>query len=272
MLPETIMQSDLLDILFENRNKTYGAYALRKSYNKTLTSSITITCFIAAAFVIMQLWYHPKENVLAHTVFILPDPELSKLDMPEAQPAKPVAAKPVSTHFKQEIYSVPVITDDIKETEMPTADVLDKAVIAQIKMEGADAGDMVQPPANTNAGTGNIAIKPVEAIENDEPLSYAEVMPEYPGGIEALKKFMLRNLKQPDNLKPGEKIVVSASFIVNKDGKIGQVKIKNSGRFDLDKEVQRVINKLPLWKPGMQNGKAVGVYFNLPVTFMGEEE
>ena len=83
---------------------------------------------------------------------------------------------------------------------------------------------------------------------------------------------MLRHLKQPDNLQSGEKIIVSASFIVNKNGKIEQVKITNGGRNDLDKEVERVINKMPLWKPGMQNGNAVAVYFKLPVTFMSEVE
>jgi protein TonB len=58
-----------------------------------------------------------------------------------------------------------------------------------------------------------------------------------------------------------------ASFVVAKNGVIQNIKIVNSGRADLDKEVLRVINKMPLWKPGMQNGKAVSVYFNLPVTF-----
>ena len=97
-------------------------------------------------------------------------------------------------------------------------------------------------------------------------------MPEYPGGIEALKKFMLKNLRQPDDLQPGEKILVMASFVVNKNGQIEQVKIINGGRTDLNKEVQRVINKMPFWKPGLQNGNTVAVYFNLPVTFISTED
>jgi protein TonB len=84
---------------------------------------------------------------------------------------------------------------------------------------------------------------------------------------------MLKNLRQPDDLQPGEKIIVKAFFVVTKEGKIDQVKIISAGRNDLDKEVERVINKMPLWKPGKQNGSAVAVYFNLPVTFVntGEE-
>jgi protein TonB len=66
--------------------------------------------------------------------------------------------------------------------------------------------------------------------------------------------------------------MVLASFIVSKNGSIEHVKIINSGRTDLDKEVTRVIGKMPLWKPGVQNGHEVSVYFNLPVTFMGVDE
>lgn len=273
MLPEKIMQSDLLDILFENRNKTYGAYALRRSYGKTLVSAITITCFIALAFSLMQLLRHPKESMITRPFIIPQDNELSEIKMPDEQPLiKPVASKPPATQVKQEVLSAPVITKDILETDMPTVDALDKAVIAAVRTEGEDATGIVEPPVNNDPGTGNTKIETVETVTDNKPLSYAEVMPEYPGGIEALKKFMLRHLKQPDDLEPGEKIIVSASFIVNKNGKIEQVKITNSGRFDLNKEVERVINKMPLWKPGMQNGSAVAVYFKLPVTFMGEAE
>ena len=66
--------------------------------------------------------------------------------------------------------------------------------------------------------------------------------------------------------------MVRTSFIVNKIGQIEAVKIIGSGRPDLDKEVMRVINKMPIWKPGIQNGSPVSVYFNLPVTFLGAEE
>ena len=79
-------------------------------------------------------------------------------------------------------------------------------------------------------------------------------------------------LRQPDDLQAGETIKVIASFVVSKTGTIENVKIINSGRSDLDKEVIRIINKMPLWKPGLQNGKPVSVYFNLPVTFKSADE
>ena len=173
--------------------------------------------------------------------------------------------------FNQKVYSKPIITNENITIQTPTIDDLTKNVIGSENQIGNADVNIIQPPADDNSAS-RIVSTPVEARIDDKPLTWAQVMPEYPGGIEALKKFMLRNLKQPDNLQPGEKIVVKATFIVNKQGEIEQVKIIGSGRDDLDEEVKRVINKMPLWRAGMQNGNAVAVYFNLPVTFMSEEE
>ena len=82
---------------------------------------------------------------------------------------------------------------------------------------------------------------------------------------------MHRNLAQPDDIQPGEKVTVLVKFIIDKDGIISAAEIINSGRKDLDKEVLRVINKMPKWIPGKQNGQSVGVYFKLPVSFIGQE-
>jgi len=68
-------------------------------------------------------------------------------------------------------------------------------------------------------------------------------------------------------MEEDSKIVVIAKFVVDKSGNIENIEILNSGRADLDEEVKRVIKKMPQWKPGMQAGKAVDVYFKLPVTF-----
>ena len=80
MLPDEILQSDLLDILFENRNKTYGAYALRRSYNKTITSAISITAFIALTFSVLLFSSHAKHHDFVIPFIIPPDQEFVKID------------------------------------------------------------------------------------------------------------------------------------------------------------------------------------------------
>jgi len=97
MLPEKIMQSDLLDILFENRNKNYGAYALRKSYNKILIASIGCTLLVALLFSILQSFHHLKRNEVV-TIFFAPDQEPIKL-LNDKNIALPLSLIPYHDYF-----------------------------------------------------------------------------------------------------------------------------------------------------------------------------
>ena len=92
MLPEKIMQSDLLDILFENRNKNYGAYALRKSYNKILITSISCTLLVALLFSVLQSFHHSKTERIITVDIISPDIKPLKI-----LPHKPVTLQPLHT-------------------------------------------------------------------------------------------------------------------------------------------------------------------------------
>lgn len=271
MLPEKIMQSDLLDILFENRNKDYGAYALRKSYNKRMIASIGCTLLVALLFSILQSFHHLKTGVITVNI-IPPDPELVKL-LPDKHEIPQSSHTQKLSHVKQVVNSTPqIVSDNDKIKPLPTTDELDKAVIGPVPLNGKDDEGIIQPPVELNKGTGIITTPVTEKIADDKPLKFAEVMPEFPGGTSALIKFILKNIHQPDDLQPGEQIKVVASLVVSKTGAVENVKIISGGRADLDKEVLRVINKMPLWKPGLQNGKAVSVYFNLPVTFKTANE
>ncbi len=269
MLPEKIMQSDLLDILFENRNKTYGAYALRKSYNKILIASIGCTLFVAMGFSTIQFVNHANKS--GEKIIEVPLPDII---LENATPVKIPAThiQQASQHLKQVNNSIPVITPDYKTKLPPTTEQLDKAVIGNIAMDGKDnPGDIIQAPEEVHGNTGIITTT-VKADDGNAPLISADVMPQFPGGEKALIKFIQQNIHQPNDLQQGEIIRVLASLVITKSGEVDKAKIIGSGRKDLDKEVLRVINKMPLWKPGMQNGKSVSVYFNLPVTFQSADE
>ena len=195
MLPEKILQSDLLDILFENRNKSYGAYALRKFYNKRMISSVTITVFIAAAFAVFQLTHHPeiRDRVIE---FVIPDgPPLTKI--PDVKPVIPIP-KPQQavTHFKQVDNAPPVIAndEDVKK-QIHTVDELENAVISNTDADGKDAVDVIQPPATATQGNGNSTIPIVETKVDESPLIRAEIMPQYPGGLDALRKIYDQKFK-----------------------------------------------------------------------------
>src|ERR1700759_2251426 len=100
MLPEKILQSDLLDILFENRNKNYGAYALRKSYNKIMIASISCTLFVACVFSIFQISHHSIKDKIV-TINIAP-PDINPIKiLPDKKIETPTSNKQAASNYKQ---------------------------------------------------------------------------------------------------------------------------------------------------------------------------
>ncbi len=242
---------------------------MRKSYNKTVRISIAITVFLSACFALTILMHHNKEKYLLQPIYFMPDPILSSVKPVILKPPQSLQTRHVN-NFRQVNTSTPIIVSDTIKSTQPTINEIDKSSIGAITKTGDDINDKTEePPSDYGSSKQNTS---VTTVADDAPLISAEVMPEFTGGVNALIKFIQRNIKQPNDLKEQEKIRVVASFIVTRSGAIENIKIISSGRADLDKEVIRVISKMPLWKPGIQNGKQVTVYFNLPVTFQSADE
>jgi protein TonB len=274
MKPENILQADLLDIIFLGRNKEYGAYTLRKNYDTRLLRSFAATIVFVLSLIIGQ---YIKSNYFRDQISNVPpvpvhDVHLSKIQEPEKKKEIIKETKKLQKQLAQKAYVVPkIVKDDQADKSLPEVKELENKIISNTDKTGIDvSNEEVIIPAN-NEGKGEVQNndQPIEVIEPTAPLVKAEVMPEFPGGMEAFKKFMLRNLRQPD-LNEGEKIIVRVQFVVDADGSIKNMNILQSGG-GLDNEVMRVVAKMPKWKPGIQNGRFVAVYFTLPVTFIGPD-
>lgn len=104
--------------------------------------------------------------------------------------------------------------------------------------------------------------------KNNMVFDVVEVMPQYPGGQTAMLQYMMKNIKYPKQaMKEGIQGRVTVSFIVEKDGRVTNVRLLRSVQSALDKEAIRVVKSMPKWTPGKHNGKPVRVRFNLPVMF-----
>lgn len=109
---------------------------------------------------------------------------------------------------------------------------------------------------------------PTDGVAKDEVFMVAEQMPEFPGGMKELLKFLQNNLKYPENaMKNNVQGRVIVQFVVEKDGTLTEFKVARSVDPDLDAEALRVLQIMPKWKPGMQRGKIVRVKFTVPVSF-----
>jgi protein TonB len=268
MEPNDMLRSNPLDILFENRNNSYGAYPLRKFYAQRLYISmgVTISVVVLSSF----LYLNFRDLPVYTRVIDIPDPHIGtvvfppKVNLTIPPPVKPSAPRPpVSTITNTLLLIVP----DKKVTQTIAA--IDELKGAAIGIKTLAGGTDNGPSDHRNAqpGTATSANAPVES--KPEVLRIAEVMPEFPGGIEALKRFLLKNLRMPEtNLDAGSTVKVIAQFVVDADGKVRDIEIIQAAEAVYNIEVKRVILKMPDWKPGSQNHRNVAVYFNLPINFV----
>jgi protein TonB len=248
------------DIVFEKRNKDYGAYINRKNYSKYvfialgITVAVLILVLAAPALAnLLKSMKGPEEPKLKEMTVSLDQPPPIT---PQPPPPDIRIPPPVRTVIK---FLPPKVTEKevVEEEVMPTIEEIKENETGAVAVEGT--GDIVfDEPA------------PVVAEESDDDkIFYAvEQQAEFPGGLQAMMKFLNRNIKYPASAKRmGIEGRVFVKFIVDKDGGISQMEVLKGINADLDKEAMRVIKMMPPWKPGKQNGRAVKSQFVLPVYF-----
>jgi periplasmic protein TonB len=261
-----ILKSDYLDILFDGRNKKYGGYELRKNYPKRVTKALMVLVgvgvFTAGYGIVSNI--KPKETkkpvaIMQEVTLAEPPPIDPKKPPPPPPPSEP--PPPVKPTVK---FTPPVIKKDeeVKEDEKPPEQTELKEAAAGIKTEVGDVNG-IDPGIVDNPGTGTGV---VEAPPPPEIFKYVEQMPEAPYDVQA---HLAKNIKYPpaaqENNISGR---ITVQFVVSEDGSIGDVKVvgrKLGG--GLEEEAMRVVRSMPKWRPGKQNGRAVKVYYTLPVAF-----
>jgi len=262
---QAIKTANYLDIVFDNRNKAYGSYQLRKDYNKR-----TLTAFSLVLFSILTTCaYYTFFN--HHAIQIEPPArlpgivELSHIEPPVITLPKeeitPPAAEPKVNTVKD---TPPVIVADSKvlPDDLPVENKkLDNAVPGTSNSEGT--ATTASAASTTGDGTNTHTIS--EPPANTKPFTMAQEMPEFNGNIGG---YLQRQLKYPnaarDNGIEGQVIV---QFVVNEDGHISDAKVLRGIGGGCNEEALRVVSGMPRWKPGKQNGKAVKVYYTLPIRF-----
>ena len=266
MTNKEILHADLLDILFENRNKAYGAYALRKNYNYRLRWALGIGLSLASILIFVnsrgkeKLWEKPslgKPEIIVHTSTV-PDDE-SQQPKTQQRPKQQIAQIKSTA-------GILIVRDDIP-TDIPTQDDLQGSEISDHTTMGTPSNGVTQP--NTTLienGTGKGSDEPKE---KEIVLSQSDA--QYPGGKEAFAKFLTKYLRAPAELADGEKKVVLVRFMVDADGTISKTEILQTDGDDYSQEVIRVLGKMPKWIPAMQNGTKVATWFTQPVSFIGVE-
>ncbi|OKS86235.1 energy transducer TonB [Mucilaginibacter polytrichastri] len=262
-----LYKSEWLELVFENRNKSYGAYDLRQHYGQTMTKAIAlvISGFIVSG-VALSFIYKVKEvpTELIKTTVV----DLKKLDVILPPPPKMDKPLPKQTAAVKAQPSVPTVVIPTHVTTAPVT--IDPPVnatltesIGSVVSKGEGKGDNAPIEGTPGPGTGTVSTNG-GGNNTTGIVDFAEVSPEPAGGMAGWAKFIQRNLRYPDTEAQGR---VFVSFVVERDGSLSNVKIMKGVSPELDAEALRVIRMAPKWKPGMQAGQPVRVQFNIPINF-----
>ena len=272
------------DIVFADKNKDFGAYVMRQESDRRHNKAfVFLLAGLAALLAIIFVWgiYSDKmaekaaieakmqaEKMLAAQLEQMeqeeeePEPEEQKVEIEIPEMPQEVLATVQVTQI--------AIVDDVKNEVMDMEDQKeDNTARGVVNQEGSDDVDKYE------AVKEQVIVKEPEPVKpkEDEIFVAVEQQAEFPGGMPALMKWLSNNIRYPEAAQQNDvqgRVIVK--FIVEKDGSVSQAQIVKGVDKDLDKEALRVVNKMPKWQAGKNNGVAVRSYFTLPVNFRLQQQ
>ncbi|MEN9372404.1 MAG: hypothetical protein RL463_1015 [Bacteroidota bacterium] len=277
-----ILSADLIDLIFEGRNKSYGAYELRTGYNKRLRNSLLLT--VALGLLILLLSFISSLDLGAKKGQVeIKEVQLEEIkqdEQPEPPPPPP-PKPPEPPKVEMAKFTPPKVVkdEDVKEDEKPPeVEKLEDTKIGTVNQEGSKDEGIVAPPVEST-----VVEAPVQE-DYDKVFQKVEIDAEFPGGTNGWTRYVTREIERNiDELQDdGRSGTVVVLFIVDKEGAVSEVRAlpcSEAGvgnclppNSKLAEIAVNAIKKGPKWKPAVQNGRNVKAYRRQPVTFQLAEE
>ena len=271
-----LQTADILDIIFDGRNKEYGAYDLRKTYNKRLRNALFATIGICVLLLVLSIIANSageeKQQVMVQ------DMSLENMKNEEKKPEPPPPPPPPKQEPpKVEItkFTPPKIVKDEEvkpDEEIKEVEKLEDTKIGTFNQEGAKDEGLVAPPVEKSTG---VVEAPKVEEDYDKVFTVVQIPAEFPGGTSAWSRYLERNLNRDipvENGAPPGRYTVVVAFTVSKTGAISDVAAENDPGYGTKAEAIRVITKGPSWKPAVQNGRNVIYRHRQSVTFVVSDD
>lgn len=269
-----LYRTEWLNLVFKNRNQSYGAYELRSQ-----SASNTMRALFIAAPLFILLFASPKiyslikgdktidKNISFDDMLVIERAPIVEIPKPQEKMEMP-KSEPIKEKIKMvKLPSNPVVVNKPIAVDPPTIDEVENAIVGPVTQNGKET-DLTSFPSEGNGSgiaTGSGTGADENAIYDGTSI---EIYPEFEGGMKGWEKYLQRNLRYPSEaqeLTLQGKVYVS--FVVEKDGSISNVTLVRGVHRSLDEEAARVIKKSPKWRPGIQNGRPVRVRYNMPISF-----
>jgi protein TonB len=254
---------DFDDLLFEKRNRDYGAYQLRKRYNSVLIASIFLAVFLVSSALVLPFIITPDSDRVFNGGVRYVQVQMENLETPIEEIFIPPPPPPPSSASSQEVvkYVPPVVVDTVLplEVQQITADE------AMLQVEGNELGNI-----GVVNGTGDDILTGQEGMSTDDAFFMVEVMPAFRGGdINKFREWVQKRTNYPqiaiDNKIQGR---VYLTFIIEPNGDVSNVTVVKGVDPIIDIEAVKAIKASPKWSPGLQRGQPVRVRFSMWLSFV----
>ena len=274
MSKSNIYETSWTDLVFENKNKEYGAYQLRQENSKTTITALFMGLLLLASLgTASMLISNFKTGNVAQTP-TPPDTPLQVTKVDTSIPIEPVAPKPIAppqqsapvTEMAQ--LTNPVVVQSNQATPEIAPNTQNAPVVDNVTSGTGSTVNVLPSNGGEGGGTapsGVLTNNPVNAAALDK-------MPEFPGGMGKFYTYVGNNFQRPE-LDIEKTLKVYVSFVIERDGSITDIKVLNDPGYGLGKEAIRVLKSIKTkWSPGILNGKTVRTAYNLPITIKTEAE
>lgn len=267
MSKSSIYESGWLNLVFEGKNKEYGAYQLRQESGKTTFFAfiLGLLCVSTFAIVMLLVTSNSAAAVPTNPEYLGPVIHLDKF-----KPNTPPVKKPEVPLKKTEPLKEPdpklPLSNPIIVAKDPDNVAPNKEPVATPSENGSDNGTATP---NTGGETGTPSAPTVTPTMPDNgttvvTTNLVDVMPEFPGGINRFLAYVGQNFEKPENIDTT--VTIFMLFVVEKDGSMSDIKVLRNPGYGLDKEAIRVLKaQKTKWKPGIKDGKPVRVLYTLPI-------
>ncbi len=271
-----ILSADVLDLIFEGKNKEYGAYDLRKSYNRRITKALIITASIALLALggsILASAIKSKDNnkVKLQDMTLQEVKQEEKREPPPPPPPPPPKQEPPKVEMKQ--FTPPIIKKDEEVEKPPPPQEELKDVKIDVKDQEGIKDENFASPVVIDEGKQIVEEKKEE--DENKIFDKVEIEASFPGGDGKWRQYLERNANgqvATDNGAPEGTYTTVVQFVVDKEGNISDVKSLTNHGYGMEEEAMRVIRKGPKWTPAVQNGRQVKAYRKQPITFQVQGE
>jgi periplasmic protein TonB len=270
MSKQSLYEANWINLVFENRNKEYGAYQLRKENAKTSILALFMGVLLCASLIsIPRVLSFFNLITTATTTIIEPIDEIIQLTTVQPQVKKQeekilpktLTQKPLESIDKKQLTNPVIVKGPLATPDLATT--VESTTIIKNTTDGTGTIGTSTTPSQ---GNGTVISAPVDYGDTVVTTAILDKMPEFPGGINKFYNYIGKNFESPE-VNGESSIRIYVSFVVEKDGSMSNIQVKNEPGYGLGREAIRVLKSMRTkWSPGMINSKAVRTSYNLPIT------